>query len=53
MKPKELLISWLSCKKLLEANTARLVISDSSISPEVRIGWEAHMRIGALVTWRP
>ena len=24
-----------------------------SIAPEVRLGWEPHMRIGALVTWRP
>ena len=24
-----------------------------SIAPEFRIGWEPHMRIGALVTWRP
>ena len=24
-----------------------------SIAPELRLGWESHMRIGALVTWRP
>ena len=24
-----------------------------SIAPEFRIGWEPHMRVGALVTWRP
>lgn len=24
-----------------------------SISPEFRIGWEPHLRLGAVVTWRP
>jgi hypothetical protein len=24
-----------------------------SIAPEVRIGWEPHVRFGAVVTWRP
>jgi len=24
-----------------------------SVAPEVRIGWEPHVRFGAMVTWRP
>jgi hypothetical protein len=24
-----------------------------SIAPELRIGWESHMRLGAMLTWRP
>ena len=24
-----------------------------SIAPEFRIGWEPHLRVGVLVTWRP
>ena len=33
---------------------ARINVSPRlSIAPEVRLGWEPHMRIGVLVSWRP
>ena len=33
---------------------ARINVSPGlSIAPEFRIGWEPHIRIGVLVTWRP
>ena len=45
---------WSSEGALSAGGGVRINVSPRvSIAPELRIGWEPHVRIGALVTWRP